>query len=66
MWCIDFVSGIRPHQCGTALHPWISGPTSNHQGPMHGHDQLNTVMSMTGGCESGSPHGHGSRALLDL
>src|SRR5215472_9595000 len=52
---------IRPHQHGAALHPCISGPASDQQGSVHHHNQLKTVMAVTGSCEARSHHDHRGR-----
>src|SRR5262249_47864520 len=49
---------IRPHQHGAALHPCISGPASDQQGSVHHHNQLKTVVAVTGSCEARSHHDH--------
>ena len=58
---IDLVDGVRPHQEGAALHPFVPGSASDQQCPLQRHHQLDGVMAMRRGREPRPPHDHRGR-----
>src|SRR5215469_17355703 len=55
---INFVICIWTDQCRPACFPCGAWPTSNPQCASRYHDEVDTVMTVPGGCEPWSPHNY--------